>query len=156
MKVAADLVSSRSKETRVLPNTYCWTREPLPPVWARPNAKELYSRNFHRSTHLICVDEGAEVVHLHGAFFLSGSKLAIGAWLGKVFKSVRAFRKIQDFKLHGDVAGSVASDSALRSAGSLLSRVRAPPPAPWPGGGSESLRSSCCGVAIPKTHSRYM
>ncbi|GFO13872.1 hypothetical protein PoB_004037700 [Plakobranchus ocellatus] len=40
--------------------------------------------------------------------------------------------------------GSVASVSALRCAGTLLSRVRAPPPAPWPDGGPESLRSPCC------------
>ncbi|GFO18620.1 hypothetical protein PoB_004512500 [Plakobranchus ocellatus] len=39
------------------------------------------------------------------------------------------------------VGGIVASESALRSAGNLLSRVRAPPPAPWPDGGPESLRS---------------
>ncbi|GFO37658.1 hypothetical protein PoB_006416300 [Plakobranchus ocellatus] len=28
----------------------------------------------------------------------------------------------------------------------LLSRFRAPPPASWPGGGSERLRSPCCGL----------
>ncbi|GFO14956.1 hypothetical protein PoB_004146100 [Plakobranchus ocellatus] len=38
---------------------------------------------------------------------------------------------------HGGVGGTVASESALRSAGTLLSRVRAPPPAPWPDGGPE-------------------
>ncbi|GFN89572.1 hypothetical protein PoB_001607800 [Plakobranchus ocellatus] len=42
------------------------------------------------------------------------------------------------------------SESALRFAGTLLSRVRAPPPAPWPEGGPESLISSCCGFAIYK------
>ncbi|GFO28642.1 hypothetical protein PoB_005514700 [Plakobranchus ocellatus] len=48
-------------------------------------------------------------------------------------------------------AGStVACESALRSAGTLLSRVRAPLPAPWPDGGPESLRSPCCGLAIYK------
>ncbi|GFO02084.1 hypothetical protein PoB_002858900 [Plakobranchus ocellatus] len=36
------------------------------------------------------------------------------------------------------VGGTVASESALRSAGTLLSRVRAPPPAPWPDGGPEA------------------
>ncbi|GFO22663.1 hypothetical protein PoB_004916800 [Plakobranchus ocellatus] len=54
----------------------------------------------------------------------------------------------------GGVGGTVASESALRSAGTILSRVRAPPPAPWPDGGPESLRSPCCGLAIykkPKT-----
>ncbi|GFO04810.1 hypothetical protein PoB_003131500 [Plakobranchus ocellatus] len=46
------------------------------------------------------------------------------------------------------VCGTVASESALRSAGTFLSRVRAPPPAPWPNGGPESLRSLRCGLAI--------
>ncbi|GFO49041.1 ras GTPase-activating protein ngap-like isoform x4 [Plakobranchus ocellatus] len=44
--------------------------------------------------------------------------------------------------------GTVTNKSALRSAGILLSRVRAPPPAPWPEGGPESRRSPCCGFAI--------
>ncbi|GFN74586.1 hypothetical protein PoB_000109200 [Plakobranchus ocellatus] len=48
------------------------------------------------------------------------------------------------------VGGSVVSESALRSAGTLLSRVRAPPRAPWPDGGPESLRSPCYGLAIYK------
>ncbi|GFN88978.1 hypothetical protein PoB_001548400 [Plakobranchus ocellatus] len=46
------------------------------------------------------------------------------------------FRKV-------NVRGSVESESALRSAGTLLSRVRALPPAPWPDGGPENLRSPC-------------
>ncbi|GFN97836.1 hypothetical protein PoB_002434200 [Plakobranchus ocellatus] len=41
------------------------------------------------------------------------------------------------------IGGTVASESALRSAGTLLSWVRASPPAPWPDGGPESLRSPC-------------
>ncbi|GFO30843.1 hypothetical protein PoB_005734800 [Plakobranchus ocellatus] len=45
----------------------------------------------------------------------------------------------------GGVGGTVAS---LRSAGTLLSRVRASPPSPWPDRGPESLRSPCCGLAI--------
>ncbi|GFO46158.1 hypothetical protein PoB_007266300 [Plakobranchus ocellatus] len=48
------------------------------------------------------------------------------------------------------VGGTVANDSALRCAGTLLSRVRAPPPMLWPDGGPESLRSPCCGLAIYK------
>ncbi|GFO18114.1 hypothetical protein PoB_004461900 [Plakobranchus ocellatus] len=39
---------------------------------------------------------------------------------------------------------------SVRSAGTLLSRIRAPPPAPWPDGGPESLRSPCCVLAIYK------
>ncbi|GFN80637.1 hypothetical protein PoB_000714300 [Plakobranchus ocellatus] len=48
----------------------------------------------------------------------------------------------------GGVGGTVNSESALRSAAIPLSQVRAPPPAPWPDGGPESLRSPCCGLDI--------
>ncbi|GFN87572.1 hypothetical protein PoB_001407800 [Plakobranchus ocellatus] len=41
------------------------------------------------------------------------------------------------------VGSTVASESALRSAWTLLSRVRALPPAPWPDGRPTSLRSPC-------------
>ncbi|GFN77175.1 hypothetical protein PoB_000368100 [Plakobranchus ocellatus] len=34
-------------------------------------------------------------------------------------------------------------ETALRAVGTLLSRVRALPPASWPDGGQESLRSPC-------------
>ncbi|GFN96226.1 hypothetical protein PoB_002273200 [Plakobranchus ocellatus] len=44
----------------------------------------------------------------------------------------------------------MASESALRSAGTLLLRIRAPPLARWPDGGPKSLRSPCCGLAILK------
>ncbi|GFN99660.1 spherulin-1b [Plakobranchus ocellatus] len=37
--------------------------------------------------------------------------------------------------LYGGVGGTVDSESALRSAGNLLSRVRAPPLVPWLDGG---------------------
>ncbi|GFO12735.1 vitamin B12-dependent ribonucleotide reductase [Plakobranchus ocellatus] len=50
--------------------------------------------------------------------------------------------------------GDMACESALRSAGTHLSRVRAPPSTPRPDGGLKSLRSPCCGLAIyknPKT-----
>ncbi|GFO20061.1 hypothetical protein PoB_004656600 [Plakobranchus ocellatus] len=43
----------------------------------------------------------------------------------------------------GGVGGSGASESALSSAGTFLSRVRAIPPSLWPDGGPESLRSPC-------------
>ncbi|GFO40591.1 hypothetical protein PoB_006709600 [Plakobranchus ocellatus] len=50
-----------------------------------------------------------------------------------------------------------ARDSVLRSAGTLLLRVRALPPAPWPDGGPESLRSPCYGLAIyNKTKAIYI
>ncbi|GFN99861.1 hypothetical protein PoB_002636700 [Plakobranchus ocellatus] len=51
------------------------------------------------------------------------------------------------------VSSSVASESVLRSAETLLSRVRAPPPTPWPDGGPESLISPCCRLAICKNQS---
>ncbi|GFN99675.1 hypothetical protein PoB_002618100 [Plakobranchus ocellatus] len=50
------------------------------------------------------------------------------------------------------VGGTMASASALKSAGTLLSQVRAPPTAPWTDGRSESLRSPCCGLAKNKNH----
>ncbi|GFO01778.1 hypothetical protein PoB_002828300 [Plakobranchus ocellatus] len=43
--------------------------------------------------------------------------------------------------LYRGVGGTVANESTLRSAVTLLWRVRAPPPEPWPDGGPESLRS---------------
>ncbi|GFO31542.1 hypothetical protein PoB_005804700 [Plakobranchus ocellatus] len=58
----------------------------------------------------------------------------------------------------GGFDGKVACESALRSAGTLMSRVRAPTSAPRPGGGPQGLRSTCCGLAIyknPKNPLRY-
>ncbi|GFO48908.1 hypothetical protein PoB_007541300 [Plakobranchus ocellatus] len=49
--------------------------------------------------------------------------------------------------LFKEVGGTVAGESAL----TLLSRVRAPPLAPWPDGGPESLRSPCCGLVKKKS-----
>ncbi|GFO02269.1 acetylcholine receptor subunit alpha-like [Plakobranchus ocellatus] len=48
--------------------------------------------------------------------------------------------------LEAGVADTVASEYALRSAGTLLSRIPAPPQASRPKGGTENLRSSCCGL----------
>ncbi|GFO07554.1 hypothetical protein PoB_003405900 [Plakobranchus ocellatus] len=56
----------------------------------------------------------------------------------------------------GNVGGTVACESALRSAGTLLSRVRAPPSATRPDGGPKSLRSPCCGLAIYKNPILYV
>ncbi|GFN79621.1 hypothetical protein PoB_000612700 [Plakobranchus ocellatus] len=50
----------------------------------------------------------------------------------------------------GDGASVAQWLAILRSAGTILSRVRAPPPALWPDGGPESLRSPCCGLALDK------
>ncbi|GFO14351.1 hypothetical protein PoB_004085600 [Plakobranchus ocellatus] len=55
-----------------------------------------------------------------------------------------------NYLLSGSVGSTVAIESALRPAGTFLPRVRAPPPAPWPDGGPESLRSPGCGLAIYK------
>ncbi|GFN74902.1 cephalotocin receptor 1 [Plakobranchus ocellatus] len=46
--------------------------------------------------------------------------------------------------------GTVACECALKYVGTLLSRDQALPSAPRPDGGLESLRSSCCGLAIHK------
>ncbi|GFN95536.1 hypothetical protein PoB_002204200, partial [Plakobranchus ocellatus] len=54
----------------------------------------------------------------------------------------------------GGVNGKVACESALRSAGTILSRVRASPPAPRPDGGPQSLRSVCCRLAIHKNQTK--
>ncbi|GFN84301.1 shutoff alkaline exonuclease [Plakobranchus ocellatus] len=50
-------------------------------------------------------------------------------------------------RLRREIGGIVDSESTLRSAGTFLSRVRAPPPAPRSDRGPESLRSPC-GLAI--------
>ncbi|GFO43615.1 hypothetical protein PoB_007012000 [Plakobranchus ocellatus] len=71
----------------------------------------------------------------------------------ELFKTIKYIFTLCKAKVVCDirgVCGTVASESALRSAGTLLSRVRAPPPAPWPDGGPESLRSPCCGLALYK------
>ncbi|GFN94225.1 transposase [Plakobranchus ocellatus] len=52
------------------------------------------------------------------------------------------------------IGGSVANESALRSAGTFLLRFRAPPPTPWPDGRPESLRSPCCGLALHKNQTK--
>ncbi|GFO47719.1 hypothetical protein PoB_007422400 [Plakobranchus ocellatus] len=44
----------------------------------------------------------------------------------------------------------MAIESAVRSAGTLLSRVRAPPLEPRPDEGSENLRSPSCGLILCK------
>ncbi|GFO48802.1 hypothetical protein PoB_007530700 [Plakobranchus ocellatus] len=46
------------------------------------------------------------------------------------------------------VGGTVDSEPALRSAGTLLSNVRVPPPASWRDGKPKSRRSLFCGQAI--------
>ncbi|GFO16951.1 hypothetical protein PoB_004345600 [Plakobranchus ocellatus] len=51
---------------------------------------------------------------------------------------------------NGGVSGTVAFESALRSADTLLSRVRAPPSTLRTDGGPKSLRSPCCGLALHK------
>ncbi|GFO08925.1 hypothetical protein PoB_003543000 [Plakobranchus ocellatus] len=44
--------------------------------------------------------------------------------------------------LFGSVGGKMDNESALRSAGTLLSQVRVPPPTHWSDGGSVSLNST--------------
>ncbi|GFO02136.1 hypothetical protein PoB_002864100 [Plakobranchus ocellatus] len=52
--------------------------------------------------------------------------------------------------LTGRSGVTLASKSALGSAGTFLSRVQAPQLALWPDGEPESLRSPCCGLDIYK------
>ncbi|GFO02646.1 hypothetical protein PoB_002915100 [Plakobranchus ocellatus] len=67
----------------------------------------------------------------------------------RVCAGSRRFTSIRvDRPCVGGVGATVVSESALISAGIPLSRVRAPPPAPWPDGWPESLRSPYCGLAI--------
>ncbi|GFO00487.1 hypothetical protein PoB_002699200 [Plakobranchus ocellatus] len=47
--------------------------------------------------------------------------------------------------------GTVDSEFVLRSAETLLSRIRALPLVPWPDGGPESLRSRCLGQDVHKS-----
>ncbi|GFO21302.1 hypothetical protein PoB_004780700 [Plakobranchus ocellatus] len=68
------------------------------------------------------------------------------------FPSHSPFVMGETVRVKRGVSGTGVSESALRSAGTLLSRVQAPPPAPWPDKGSENLRSSSCGLAIYKTN----
>ncbi|GFN89112.1 hypothetical protein PoB_001561800 [Plakobranchus ocellatus] len=65
----------------------------------------------------------------------------------------RQMKELENLEISGKLAGvggTVASESAMRSAGTFLSQAQAPPPAPWPDGGPRSLRSACCGLAIYK------
>ncbi|GFN88044.1 hypothetical protein PoB_001455000 [Plakobranchus ocellatus] len=55
--------------------------------------------------------------------------------------NVRPSKHLFTVSLYKDVGGTVDRESILRAPGTLLSRVRAPPQAPWPDGGPESLRS---------------
>ncbi|GFN89540.1 hypothetical protein PoB_001604600 [Plakobranchus ocellatus] len=74
------------------------------------------------------------------------------------YRGVRPWRTMNNYtsyNLFGGVGGTVASESALRSAETLLSRVRVPPPAPWPNGAPESLRSPCYGLAINKNRNVF-
>ncbi|GFO05604.1 fatty acid synthase [Plakobranchus ocellatus] len=59
-----------------------------------------------------------------------------------------SFRCVQLFSFLGIVGGAVVNECALKSAGTLLSWIRAPPPTSWPDGWSKSLRSPCCGLDI--------
>ncbi|GFN89731.1 hypothetical protein PoB_001623700 [Plakobranchus ocellatus] len=56
-----------------------------------------------------------------------------------VHKALRCF--------YHNVCGAEASESALTSAEDHLCWVQAPPPAPWPDRGPESLRLPSCGLA---------
>ncbi|GFN86248.1 hypothetical protein PoB_001275400 [Plakobranchus ocellatus] len=55
-----------------------------------------------------------------------------------------------------NIGGRAASESTLRSARTLLSRVRAPPSVPRPDRVPESLKSLCSGLAIYKKIKIYL
>ncbi|GFO28898.1 hypothetical protein PoB_005540300 [Plakobranchus ocellatus] len=60
-----------------------------------------------------------------------------------------AERKVSGADLEGrSSGGTVDSDSAPRSAETILSRVRTPPPVLWHDGRPESLISFCCGQVM--------
>ncbi|GFN79956.1 hypothetical protein PoB_000646200 [Plakobranchus ocellatus] len=62
---------------------------------------------------------------LSGRFWPNGGAVLFsGAWL----RSGEVWHR----RYKGGVGGTVARESAVRSAGTVLSRVRAPPPASWP------------------------
>ncbi|GFO10334.1 hypothetical protein PoB_003683900 [Plakobranchus ocellatus] len=56
-----------------------------------------------------------------------------GLWRWKMTRhDSKLHRTTRYLLLYGGVGGSVVSESALISTGTFLSRVRAPPSAPWP------------------------
>ncbi|GFO45440.1 glutamate receptor subunit protein glur5, partial [Plakobranchus ocellatus] len=57
--------------------------------------------------------------------------------------------------MYKSVGGTVDSESALRSAGTLLSRVRTLQPAPSFEGGPENLISPCCRLTIYKNPNSF-
>ncbi|GFN79249.1 hypothetical protein PoB_000575500 [Plakobranchus ocellatus] len=66
------------------------------------------------------------------------------------FKDSRTLQSVNNkvtSGFQGSVGGSVASESTLRYAGTLLSRVRDPQPEPGLGR-PESLSPPCCGLAM--------
>ncbi|GFO37089.1 hypothetical protein PoB_006359400 [Plakobranchus ocellatus] len=52
--------------------------------------------------------------------------------------------------LERGIGGRVDRESAVKSAGTFMSRLRAPPSAPWPDREPASMRSACCGLASHK------
>ncbi|GFN90129.1 hypothetical protein PoB_001663500 [Plakobranchus ocellatus] len=56
--------------------------------------------------------------------------------------------RVKSSEVEWDVGGTANSEPALRSAGTVLSRIQALSPAPWLNGELESLRSPCCKQAI--------
>ncbi|GFO37902.1 hypothetical protein PoB_006440700 [Plakobranchus ocellatus] len=117
---------------------------------------DLWSRDGNLEAFLLDFDDGAAE---HGGFELLHTETPAksSSSNSKHFRKLmfQCEIKCRVFQDPVKIAKSyifftVACESALRSAGTLLSRVRAPLPAPWPDGGPESLRSPCCGLAIYK------
>ncbi|GFN77810.1 hypothetical protein PoB_000431600 [Plakobranchus ocellatus] len=53
------------------------------------------------------------------------------------------------------VGSTGATKSALRSAGTCMSRVRDPPSAPWPDGGPKSLSTRCASAILSWSPSHF-
>ncbi|GFN74864.1 hypothetical protein PoB_000137000 [Plakobranchus ocellatus] len=127
MKVGGDMVCFRTKETRAFHNMYCWTREPLPPVCSQPNCdtRSVSSANANRVASSV------------------GFPFALHP---PSQKAVNCCAEATHVTRKGTGRGVVCkvrmtTYSPPRAAGNLLSRVQAPPPAPWSVEGPERLRS---------------
>ncbi|GFO14362.1 hypothetical protein PoB_004086700 [Plakobranchus ocellatus] len=67
------------------------------------------------------------------------------------------FIKERQFTCHfGGVGNTVDNEAVLRSAGTLLSRVRAPLPALWPVRGPESLRTPFYGLTVYNNQTKHV
>ncbi|GFO01389.1 hypothetical protein PoB_002789400 [Plakobranchus ocellatus] len=120
------------KDTRVFLNIYRWTRELLPPVWAR---SYRHGRRRLQAWFL------AQLVQ---AFSVTG-QLSRTANPGILcYRTGSSHSQSWHSLLDSFLAQLILTFSVS------WSRVRAPPSAPRPDGGPKILRSPCCGLALNK------